>query len=106
MTMLEKHCTSDGEIELTKQSQADEHSKGPKLHKSMALLGAMMSLIDSGVFDGTSNAERKRQAKGIFHRNAPIRTGEQHPKRNQLCNCGSGKKFKHCCRTNPPGTQP
>lgn len=98
MTMLEKHCTGDGEIELTKRKRADEHSRRePKLRKSLAFLGAVMGLIDSGALDGPSNAERKRRAKGIFHTNAPIRAGEQQPKRNDPCNCGSGKKFKKCC---------
>jgi len=33
---------------------------------------------------------------GFFFRPRPI-VAEKKPKRNDLCTCGSGKKFKKCC---------
>ena len=47
------------------------------------------------------NLERKL-AHVAVGRNAPIRTAGLIPPRNGLCPCGSGAKYKKCCRARVP----
>jgi hypothetical protein len=60
-----------------------------------ALLGAV-DLVDFKV----STSDNFRRKAYVVNRDVEVRTK---PKigRNDACNCGSGKKYKHCCLSNP-----
>jgi uncharacterized protein YecA (UPF0149 family) len=52
-----------------------------------------MAKMDKDLFIPSSKVDKRVQGKTIIPMNKVLRT----PKRNELCLCGSGKKFKKYC---------
>jgi len=70
------------------------------LRKAQRKLHRQTMQKKSGTFISSKDTKKIERAAGVRDQNlAEIDqvTAANKPKRNKLCPCGSGKKYKHCC---------
>jgi len=57
--------------------------------------------------DKTSSTEAEQKVAGNSNPSIKSKSkSTKKPKRNDLCPCGSGKKYKHCCGRSRPRRRP
>lgn len=81
---------------------------GGVLRKLCAIkAGDLATVHAADIAEANNNEETRILVKQVaeeikeINRPHPVLSRNVHPPRNSLCPCGSGKKFKRCCRINP-----